>query len=109
MTILSDLKTLELPEIESWSVFLPKDDIARGLLKNEMIRRKNLFQKSLRESDVSILPRLKENIRNSKCPWCKFYDICMSKDNDEAQEAKDMVKEIDLLDISGLIDFKPSF
>jgi hypothetical protein len=32
----------------------------------------------------------------------------MSKDNDEAQEAKDMVKEIDLLDISGLIDFKPS-
>jgi CRISPR/Cas system-associated exonuclease Cas4 (RecB family) len=102
-------KNSRAPEIESWSVFLPKDDIARGLLKNEMIRRKNLFQKSLRESDVSILPRLKENIRNSKCPWCKFYDICMSKDNDEAQEAKDMVKEIDLLDISGLIDFKPSF
>jgi CRISPR/Cas system-associated exonuclease Cas4 (RecB family) len=101
-------KNSRAPEIESWSVFLPKDDIARGLLKNEMIRRKNLFQKSLRESDVSILPRLKENIRNSKCPWCKFYDICMSKDNDEAQEAKDMVKEIDLLDISGLIDFKPS-
>ena len=102
-------KNSRAPEIENWSVFLPKDDIARGLLKNEMIRRKNLFQKSLRESDVSILPRLKENIRNSKCPWCKFYDICMSKDNDEAQEAKDMVKEIDLLDISGLIDFKPSF
>jgi CRISPR/Cas system-associated exonuclease Cas4 (RecB family) len=102
-------KNSRAPEIESWSVFLPKDDIARGLLKNEMIRRKNLFQKSLRESDVSILPRLKENIRNSKCPWCKFYDICMSKDNDEAQEAKDMVKEIDLLDISGLIDFRPSF
>ena len=102
-------KNSRAPEIESWSVFLPKDDIARGLLKNEMIRRKNLFQKSLRESDVSILPRLKENIRNSKCPWCKFYDICMSKDNDESQEAKDMVKEIDLLDISGLIDFRPSF
>jgi CRISPR/Cas system-associated exonuclease Cas4 (RecB family) len=101
-------KNSRAPEIESWSVFLPKDDIARGLLKNEMIRRKNLFQKSLQESDVSILPRLKENIRNSKCPWCKFYDICMSKDNDEAQEAKEMVKEIDLLDISGLIDFKPS-
>jgi hypothetical protein len=33
----------------------------------------------------------------------------MSKDNDESQEAKDMVKEIDLLDISGLIDFRPSF
>jgi CRISPR/Cas system-associated exonuclease Cas4 (RecB family) len=102
-------KNSRAPEIESWSVFLPKDDIARGLLKNEMVRRKNLFQKSLQESDVSILPRLKENIRNSKCPWCKFYDICMSKDNDEAQEAKEMVKEIDLLDISGLIDFRPSY
>ncbi len=100
-------KNSRAPEIESWSVFLPKDDIARGLLKNEMIRRKNLFQKSLQESDVSILPRLKENIRNSKCPWCKFYDICMNKDNDEVQEAKEMVKEIDLLDISGFIDYKP--
>ncbi len=101
-------KNSRAPEIESWSVFLPKDDIARELLKNEMIRRKTLFQKSLRESNVSILPRLKENIRSSKCPWCKFYDICMSKENDETQEAKEMVNEIDLLDINGFIDFKPS-
>jgi len=95
------------PEIESWSVFLPKNDIARELLKNEMIRRKTLFQKSLQESNVSILPRLKEDIRSSKCSWCKFYDTCMSKDNDETPEAIEMVKEIDLLDITGFIDFKP--
>jgi hypothetical protein len=101
-------KNSRSPEIESWSVFLPKDAIARELLKNEMLRRKTLFQKSLRESNVSILPRLKENIRSSKCPWCKFYDICMSKENDETQEAKEMVNEIDLLDINGFIDFKPS-
>lgn len=101
-------KNSRAPEIESWSVFLPKNDIARELLKNEMVRRKTLFQKSLQESNVSILPRLKENIRSSKCPWCKFYDTCMSKDNDETQDAKDMVKEIDLLDISGFVDFKPS-
>jgi CRISPR/Cas system-associated exonuclease Cas4 (RecB family) len=101
-------KNSRAPEIESWSVFLPKDDIARELLKNEMIRRKTLFQKSLQESNVSILPRLKENIRSSKCPWCKFYDICMSRDNDETQEAKEMVNEIDLLDINGFLDFKPS-
>ena len=100
-------KNSRAPEIESWSVFLPKDDIARELLKNEMIRRKTLFQKSLQESNVSILPRLKENIRSSKCPWCKFYDICMSKDNDETKEAKEMVNEIDLLDINGFLDFKP--
>ena len=81
--------------------------IARELLKNEMIRRKALFQKSLQESNVSILPRLKEDIRSSKCPWCKFYDTCMSKDNDETPEAIEMVKEIDLLDITGFIDFKP--
>ncbi len=100
-------KNSRAPEIESWSVFLPKDDIARELLKNEMVRRKTLFQKSLQESNVSILPRLKENIRSSKCPWCKFYDICMSKDNDETKEAKEMVNEIDLLDINGFLDFKP--
>src|SRR5919107_3066655 len=96
-------KNARAPEIESWSVFLSKDDIARELLKNEMVRRKNLFQKSLQEGKVSLLPRLKENIRNSKCPWCNFYDICMSKDNDEAKEAKEMNKEIDLLDISGFV------
>jgi CRISPR/Cas system-associated exonuclease Cas4 (RecB family) len=101
-------KNSRAPEIESWSVFLPKDDIARELLKNEMVRRKTLFQKSLQESNVSILPRLKENMRSSKCPWCKFYDICMSKENDETKEAKEMVNEIDLLDINGFIDFKPS-
>ncbi len=100
-------KNSRSPEIESWSVFLPKDDIARELLKNEMIRRKNLFQKSLQESNVRILPRLKENLRSSKCPWCKFYDICMDKKNDETESAKEMINEIDLLDISGFIDFKP--
>jgi CRISPR/Cas system-associated exonuclease Cas4 (RecB family) len=100
-------KNSRAPEIESWSVFLPKDDIARELLKNEMVRRKTLFQKSLQESNVSILPRLKENMRSSKCPWCKFYDICMSKENDETKEAKEMVNEIDLLDINGFLDFKP--
>ncbi|HEY6535359.1 MAG TPA: hypothetical protein VIY08_06110 [Candidatus Nitrosocosmicus sp.] len=100
-------KNSRSPEIESWSVFLPKDDIARELLKNEMIRRKNLFQKSLQENNVKILPRLKENLRSSKCPWCKFYDLCMDKKNDETRSAKEMINEIDLLDISGFIDFKP--
>jgi len=32
--------------IESWQVFLPKEDIAREILKNEMVRRKVLISKS---------------------------------------------------------------
>jgi CRISPR/Cas system-associated exonuclease Cas4 (RecB family) len=100
-------KNSRSPEIESWSVYLPKDDIARELLKNEMIRRKTLFQRSLKESNISILPRLREDLRSSKCPWCRFYDICMDKENDETSDAREMVKEIDLLDISGFVDFKP--
>ncbi len=92
--------------IESWEVHLPAADIAREILKNEMVRRKNLFLKALEENDVSILPRLPELARNKKCPWCPFYDKCMNKDN-ETDKAKEMANEVDLLDISGVIDFKP--
>ncbi|HKU84092.1 MAG TPA: hypothetical protein VJP58_08620, partial [Candidatus Nitrosocosmicus sp.] len=95
------------PRIESWSILLPKDDIARELLKNEMMRRKNLFVKAIKENDVSILPRLNMKVRNSKCPYCVFYDKCMNEDG-ETEQATKMAKEIDLLDIPGLVDFKPS-
>jgi hypothetical protein len=92
--------------IESWQVFLPKEDIAREILKNEMIRRKSLFLKALQESNVSILPRLAESTRNTKCPYCKFYQKCMNEDS-ETEDAREMAKEIDLLDINGVVDFKP--
>ncbi len=94
-------------EIESWAVYLPSNDIARDLLKNEMIRRKNLFIKALEENNVSILPRLNEIGKEKICPWCKFYDVCMNKGNDDTESAKEMAKEVDLLDITGVIDFKP--
>ena len=92
--------------IESWQVFLPKEDIAREILKNQMIRRKSLFLKALQGNNVYILPRLAEAIRNTKCPYCKFYQKCMKEDS-ETEDAKEMAKEIDLLDISGVVDFKP--
>jgi predicted AAA+ superfamily ATPase len=85
---------------------LPKDDIARELFKNEMIRRKNLFLKAIDENDVSILPRINKKLRNSKCMHCVFYDKCMNEDEETEQAAK-MADEIDLLDIPGLVDFKP--
>ena len=92
--------------IESWQVFLPKEDIAREILKNEMVRRKSLFLRALQENNVSILPRLAETIRNTRCPYCKFYQKCMNEDN-ETEDAREMAKERDLLDISGVVDFKP--
>ena len=91
--------------IESWQVLLPSSDIARQILKNEMVRRKNLFLKALEENDVSILPRLIDDAKRSKCPHCPFYDKCINQDS-ETNEAKEMAKEIDLLDIRGVIDFK---
>jgi hypothetical protein len=88
--------------IESWKVILPKDDIARELLKNEMVRRKNLFVKALEENDVSILPRLPEEMRNYKCKWCEFYNKCINEDG-ETKEAKEMANEKDLLYIDGIV------
>jgi hypothetical protein len=93
--------------IESWSVYIPKGDISREILKNEMVRRKKLFLRALQENDVSILPKLAEAKRSSKCPWCKFYNKCMDEYNQETDEAKEMANEIDLLDINGVLDFKP--
>jgi hypothetical protein len=95
------------PFIESWSVHLPKDDIIREILRNEMVRRKNLFRNALEHSDVSILPRLSQARRNLICPKCNFYSRCMNED-DETAEAREMAKELDILDISGVIDFRPS-
>lgn len=92
--------------IESWEIHLPATDVVREILKNEMVRRKNLFLKALEENDVSILPRLPEFARNKKCSWCPFYDKCMNKDN-ETDKAKEMLNEIDILDINGVVDFKP--
>jgi hypothetical protein len=89
--------------IESWEVLLRSHDIARQILKNEMVRRKNLFLKALEEKDVSILPRLIDDAKRGKCPYCPFYDKCINQDS-ETNEAKEMAKEIDLLDIRG-VDF----
>lgn len=93
--------------VESWQVTLPKYDIARELLKNEMVRRKNLFVKALEENDSSILPRLPENVRNYKCKWCAFYNKCMNEDG-ETKAAKEMANEKDLLEINGLVSIEQS-
>jgi hypothetical protein len=92
--------------IESWEVVLPTGDIAREILKNEMVRRKNLFLRALSENNVSILPRLIDEAKRNKCPSCQFYHKCMYQDS-ESEEAKKMAKEVDLLDIRSIVDFNP--
>lgn len=90
--------------IESWEVGLPSHDIAREILKNEMVRRKNLFLKALEESDVSILPRLIDDAKRSKCPYCPYYEKCLQ--DPETHEAQEMARENDLLDIGGVVDIE---
>jgi len=91
--------------IESWSVNLPKDDITREILRNEMVLRKNMLVNALGNHDVTILPRLTEPLKSSKCPKCPFYDRCY---NDiENEKALDIAQQTDLFDIRGVVDFKP--
>jgi hypothetical protein len=99
-------KDAKNPGIESWSVFLPKDDLARDLFKNEMIRRKNLLIKAIESHNASILPRLIEPAKSIRCPSCPFHDMCYNID-EETVDAIEMTAERDLIDIPGVIDYKP--
>lgn len=94
------------PGIESWSVYFPKDDLTRDIIRNEINRRKKLLVKALEYNNASILPRLVDPLKSKKCPYCPYFDICNNVDG-ETPEAIDMAHEKDLLAISGVIDFKP--
>jgi len=91
--------------VESWEVFLATDDIVRQLLKNEMVRRKNLFLRALNENNVTLLPRLIDDAKRSKCPRCPYNDKCINHDS-ESDQAKEMAKEIDLIDIKGVVELR---
>ena len=93
------------PGIESWSVYLAKEDITREILRNEMVLRKNILVNALENNDVTILPRLTEPLKSSKCPNCPFYHRCY--DEIENERALDIAQQIDILDIRGTVDFKP--
>jgi hypothetical protein len=93
------------PGIESWSVNLPKEDITRELLRNEMVLRKNILVSALENHDVTILPRVTEPLKSSKCPNCPFYSRCY--DEAENERALDIAQQTDILDIRGTVDFRP--
>jgi hypothetical protein len=94
-----------LPGIESWSVNLPKDDITREILRNEMVLRKNILVSALENHDVTILPRVTEPLKSSKCPNCPFYSRCYNEMENE--RALDIAQQTDILDIRGTVDFRP--
>ena len=95
----------KLPGVESWSVNLPRDDITREILRNEMVLRKNILVNALDNHDVAILPRLIEPLKSSKCPNCPFYRRCY--DDNENERARDIAQQIDIFDIRGTVDFRP--
>jgi hypothetical protein len=95
----------KVPGVESWSVNLPKDDIAREILKNEMVLRKNMLARALENHDVSILPRLTEPLKSTKCPNRPYYRRCY--DEMESEKALDIAHQTDVLDIRGTVDFRP--
>lgn len=93
------------PGIESWSVNLPKDDITREILRNEMVLRKNILVSALENHDVTILPRVTEPLKSSKCPNCPFYSRCYNEMENE--RALNIAQQTDILDIRGTVDFRP--
>lgn len=93
------------PGIESWSINLPKDDILREILRNEMVLRKNIFLSALENHDVANLPRLTEPLKSIKCPNCPFYSKCY--EDLENQKALDIAQQTDIFNIRGTLDFKP--
>ena len=88
--------------VESWHVSMSKDDYARELLLDQMLRRKNAFLGAKRANDVSMLPRVRLQDRRLKCSHCPFYEKCMNEDA-ESEDARAMANDLDLLDVSGFV------
>ncbi len=92
------------PGIESWSINLPKDDIMREILRNEMVLRKTILISALENHDVANLPRLTEPLKSAKCPNCPFYSRCY--EDMENEKALDIAQQTDIFNIRGTLDFR---
>jgi hypothetical protein len=65
-----------------------------------------LLIRAIETQNAAILPRLIEPLKFRKCPSCPFNDMCYDTEG-ETREAAAMAAEKDLLDISGVVDYKP--
>src|ERR1051326_2027018 len=66
--------------IESWSIALPLNDIARELIRDQIIQRRERFVKALQNNAVETLPRLTGEAQIIKCKNCSYHKICFDQD-----------------------------
>jgi hypothetical protein len=85
------------PEIESWSIFLSLDDPLRQEIKDEMIKRRDIFLEALLTNRVELLPRLMGLDKKIKCKWCPFMEKCWGLD-EETPEAMQLATELNIID-----------
>jgi hypothetical protein len=92
--------------IESWFITLPLNDIARELIRDQIVERKERFQKALRNNTVEILPRLKGRDKALKCRRCPFNSKCFNEDAEtlDAMSWDYRQQQDDPLKMSGVVN-----
>jgi hypothetical protein len=81
------------------------NDIARDLIHDQFLQRKDRFLKALTNNAVEVLPRLQGEAETLKCKGCPFKTKCF----DEALETLDGIKwdvdqqQSDPLKMSGIV------
>lgn len=85
------------PGIESWAVQLSLDDPLRQQLKDEMIKKRDLFLEALFRSKVDLLPRLTGLAKKLKCKSCPFIERCWVSDG-ETMDAMRLATELTVID-----------
>lgn len=85
------------PGIESWHVYLSYDDPLREEIKEEILRKRDIFLEALKTNKVELLPRLTGLAKKLKCKRCSFMKKCWSEDS-ETIEAMQSAAELNIID-----------
>lgn len=85
------------PGFESWAVLLSIDDPLRKELKDEMIKKRDLFLEALSAKKVELIPRLTGKAKKLKCKSCPFIERCWVFDG-ETTEARQLATELAVVD-----------
>ena len=91
--------------IESWSIALPLNDIARELIRDQIIQRRERFVKALQNNAVETLPRLTVEAQIIKCKNCSYRKICFDEDMETLDAIRWDVEQqrTDPLKMSGIV------
>ena len=85
------------PGIESWAILLSSDDPLRQEIRDEIIKRRDLFLEALSNNKVDLLPRLTGLDKKIKCKWCPFMERCWGLES-ETPEAMQLETESNITD-----------